>query len=355
MIPHTPALGRLSGLEDEREARYVAPPARRAPSSGQGALVRPTTAAIAVLLAMGAMGCSTTSPDLAGALQSYESFAVRQHSSPPAGEPLGADDSIKADAPASAPAAASEGGYIDWKKRYGPAYRGDFWRSVGRDSKEFAAITWDNAKATLREPWSVAGIAAAVVAGVSIDAAGLNGTTADHYERHGSGLNTFWDSVGDAGGNPGTHFAIAGAAYLAALATDHVETYEKSKTMLHALALNGAVTLALKGLCNTESPNGDDFGWPSGHASSSFCFATVLAEEYGPMAGVPAFAFATFVAYERVDARNHDLADVASGALLGMAIGHAVSRNHANRIAGFELSPYIDERGQFGISASRRW
>jgi membrane-associated phospholipid phosphatase len=126
--------------------------------------------------------------------------------------------------------------------------------------------------------------------------------------------------------------------------------------MLSALTINGLATMALKVMARTESPNGDEFGWPSGHTSSSFCFAAVMYEAYGPWVGVPLYAFAAFVGYERIDARNHDFADVISGALLGMAIGHAVAQNHKVKILGMDLVPYVDPRNNaLGLALMKEW
>jgi len=144
--------------------------------------------------------------------------------------------------------------------------------------------------------------------------------------------------------------------YFTSLATGDVKAYQTSKALTNALAINGLTTLALKGLTRTRSPNGDPCGWPSGHASSSFCFATVMYEAYGPVVGIPLFAFASFVGYERIDARNHDFSDVLSGALIGVAIGHAVMQNHKPRILGFEVVPWADPaNGSVGVALSREF
>jgi hypothetical protein len=215
---------------------------------------------------------------------------------------------------------------------------------------------WDDTKATFTNPWSLGGIAAAGAAGIALSASGTDNQVSDHFTRHGSQLNTFWDTVGDVGGNPGTHFAVAGAMYFTSLARMDKVNYEKSTTLINALAINGLSTLALKGLVRTRSPNGDPWGWPSGHTSSSFTFATVIFEEYGPWVGAPFLAFATYVGYERIDARNHDFSDVISGALLGMAIGHAVAQNHMPRILGFDIIPTVDPaRDAVGVAAVKRW
>ncbi|MFP4355914.1 MAG: phosphatase PAP2 family protein [Phycisphaerae bacterium] len=264
------------------------------------------------------------------------------------------EDSIE-----TVPAGESQGdqtgrSYDHFTTRIGPAYPGDFWHSVGRDAKEWLPMMWDDTKAVLESPWGWAGLTAVAATGLT-----LNGhhddQVADHYAREGGELNQFWDQVGDVGGNPGTHFAIAGAMYFGGLYYGDNETYGKGKMMLSALAINGLVTMATKVGARTESPNGDEMGWLSGHTSSSFCFAATLYEAYGPWVGLPAYAFAGFVGYERIDARNHDFSDVISGAILGATIGHLVAQNHAPRVAGMTVVPYTSDRGGLGIALFKEW
>ena len=79
-------------------------------------------------------------------------------------------------------------------------------------------------------------------------------------------------------------------------------------------------------------------------------------EAYGPWVGIPLFAFAGFVGYERLSARNHDFSDVIGGAFLGIAIGHAVAKNHIPKIFGFHVLPYTDpRRGGVGIALHKRF
>jgi len=257
------------------------------------------------------------------------------------------------EAPGSATVA--EAGAVDAPIRRGPAYPGKVWHSLGRDAKDFLPMVWADTKATATNPLSLICLGLAGATGIALSGNNGNDQVQRHFERH-DGLNDFWDNVGDVGGNPGFHFAVAGAMYFAGSIRGDTKTYEVSKTMLSALALNGISTMVLKVASRTESPNGDEFGWPSGHASSSFCMATVLYESYGPWVGVPAYAFAAFVGYERLDARNHDFSDVISGALIGIAIGHAVSKNHEMKIFGMQVVPYTDpQRGGFGLALSKAW
>jgi membrane-associated phospholipid phosphatase len=251
---------------------------------------------------------------------------------------------------------AEQSAFVPWPQRRGPAYPGDFWHSFGRDAKEMPATLWDDTKATVVQPFSWVCFGLAGAAGIALHGNNGDDHVAHHFTENGSQLNTFWDSVGDAGGSPATHFAVAGAGYLISLARGDTKTYEVSKTMLNALAINGLGTLALEAAARTESPNGDEYGWPSGHTSSSFCFAAVMHRAYGPWVGVPLYGFASFVGYERIDARNHDLSDVISGALIGLAIGHAVAGNHQPRIFAMDVIPYINPaNGSTGLALAKQW
>jgi hypothetical protein len=281
----------------------------------------------------------------------------------PAAVRAGMDGNDPATRPAGAatrPAASTQPGdgmtYVPWRKRQGPAYPGNFWYSFGRWGKEMPETLLDDTVATFTNPWALAGLAAAGAAGITLSASQLDNHVEEFYTKHGSQLNSFWDSVGDAGGNPGTHFAVAGAMYFTSLARDDKTNYDKATTLFNALIINDLTVLALEGIVHTRSPNGDPLGWPRGHTSSSFTLATVIWQEYGPLPGVPLMAFAGYVGYERIDARNHDFSDVISGAMIGAAIGYAVTQNHMPRIMGFDLAPYVDpESGAAGVAATKRW
>lgn len=259
----------------------------------------------------------------------------------------------KAGEESSAPEAATEGGAALPVAR-GPSVPGDIWGTFKNDAKGYLPMAWDDTVATVTNPFSF------ICLGMAGAAAVLSGNNGDdqverHFQVH-DGMNDFWDEVGEIGGNPGLHFGIAGAMYFIGQIEGDTKTYEVSKTMLSGLGITGVTTLVLKFAVATESPNGDEFGWPSGHSSSSFCMATILYESYGPWVGVPAFAFAGFVGWKRLDARNHDFSDVISGALIGIAIGHAVSQNHKPQVFGMDLVPYTDPyRGGVGLALTKQW
>ena len=59
--------------------------------------------------------------------------------------------------------------------------------------------------------------------------------------------------------------------------------------------------------------------------ASAFATATVLQGHFGWKAGVPAYAFAGFVAASRMAADKHYLSDVLLGAGIGIAAGRTVT------------------------------
>ena len=236
------------------------------------------------------------------------------------------------------------------------AQRRDFWPRFDQYAQDLPQSLWRDTKAVAANRFSVATLLVAGVAGAAASGSGSDDRVAEHYAKRGGDLNKFWDSTGGFAGSPAIHLPIAGAAVVGSMAMDNELYQARSETLLNALAINGLTTLALKGAFRTESPNGDQYGWPSGHSSSSFCFATVLYHQYGPWVGTPLLGFAAFVAYQRVDARNHDLSDVISGSLIGIAIGHGVAAQGEARLLGMEVIPYIDpRRGLVGIALQKRW
>jgi len=236
------------------------------------------------------------------------------------------------------------------------AQRRDFWPRFDQYARDLPESLWRDTKAVATNRFSVATLVVAGVAGAAASGGGYDERVAEHYAKRGGDLNKFWDSTGGFAGSPAIHLPIAGAAVVGSMAMDNELYLSRSETLLNALAINGVTTLALKGAFRTESPNGDPLGWPSGHSSSSFCFATVLHHQYGPWVGVPLLGFASFVAYQRVDARNHDLSDVISGSLIGIAIGHGVAAGGEARLLGMEVIPYVDPgRSLVGIALVKRW
>lgn len=81
-----------------------------------------------------------------------------------------------------------------------------------------------------------------------------------------------------------------------------------------------AGTWVLKESFDKKRPDGTgDDAFPSGHAATAFQGAAFIHRRYGIRGAWPAYALATYTAWTRVDADEHDTADVLAGAAVGIA------------------------------------
>jgi membrane-associated phospholipid phosphatase len=112
-------------------------------------------------------------------------------------------------------------------------------------------------------------------------------------------------------------FALPAAAFAV---TVRQHDAEGRKQFYRSFAANVGATLLLKAVADDERPDGtDDDAFPSGHASMAFQAAGFLHRRYGARKAWPAWVLAGFVGWSRLDADEHDEADVLAGAALGTA------------------------------------
>ena len=117
-----------------------------------------------------------------------------------------------------------------------------------------------------------------------------------------------------------------------------------------AYALSGVITIVGKSFFNRERPreatkNGgkwygptglfkkdklwENVSFPSGHTSSAFAVATVIAERYkkNKLAFISAYSLATLVGVSRITQDAHWLSDVLVGASIGYLSGKYITKN----------------------------
>lgn len=170
------------------------------------------------------------------------------------------------------------------------------------------------------------------------------------HERRWGGANNLLDVAG----HPLTHLGATSALYGVSLITQDETFHDFSLATLNALILTDLTVIALKYSFDTTRPNGDRYGFPSGHVASSFAVAACVREYYGEWAGLAADILAVLVAWNRIDDRRHDLSDVIFGAALGAAIGMAVAENH-NQDRNWTMSPYVDPDQGVGVLFAVRY
>jgi hypothetical protein len=225
-----------------------------------------------------------------------------------------------------------------------------FWDTVKRDFKAMPDDLWRDTKKVYTSVPNLLILTATYGGSIALQTAGPD----DKIERSFENQRIFSDCANDtfaALGNPGTHFALAGAWYLVGQQSQDDKTYNVGKKLFSALIINGLSTMVGKVATWDESPNGEWGTMPSGHTSSTFCFASVMHQEYGPLVGIPLYGLGTLVAMERLENEEHYFSDVVMGAVLGLVVGHTVAAEEELELFGGEIVPYADPiTGSTGIA-----
>ena len=111
--------------------------------------------------------------------------------------------------------------------------------------------------------------------------------------------------------------------------------------MLKASAFAGGTTTVLKRVFNERRPDkGDRLSFPSGHSTTAFAFASVVAMEHEWYYGVSAYSLASLVAMSRINDNVHYLHDVVFGATIGITYGvslYYLQKKNSN--IGFSILP----------------
>ena len=228
------------------------------------------------------------------------------------------------------------------------------WGIVGKDLREMPGVMWEDTKGMVRNPsnWIILGAAGAgsIVGEFTFD------DNVDEQLRGRKIINRDWTIAVGASGNPATHFALAAAIYAHGLLNDNPDTYDFGKTLTQALALNGLATVVLKAAAWNHVPNGELWGWPSGHTSSTMTVASVVHEYYGLLPAAPLYALTGLVMYERMITGEHWASDVIFGAALGFVVGHSVAGDQPIQLFGMDVIPYTDPTGgATGIALTKSW
>ena len=98
------------------------------------------------------------------------------------------------------------------------------------------------------------------------------------------------------------------------------------RDVIRAQILSQAIVQTVKVTVRRPRPDAsNNLSFPSGHSASAFATATVLQRHYGWKAGVPAYAFGSYVALARMAWNRHHATDVVMGAGLGIASARTVT------------------------------
>jgi membrane-associated phospholipid phosphatase len=113
--------------------------------------------------------------------------------------------------------------------------------------------------------------------------------------------------------------------------------------LVRAQIVNEVLVQAIKYSARRTRPNGDPYSFPSGHASATFAFASVLERHLGARLAWPTLALGAYVATSRLHDNKHYLSDVVFGSALGTAVGWTVVGRHGR--SNYAVVPGIGPDG----------
>lgn len=120
----------------------------------------------------------------------------------------------------------------------------------------------------------------------------------------------------------------------------------KAVHMVKSTVYAGLFTSILKYTIRERRPNSNKReAFPSGHATTAFAFASVVATEHEWYWAIPAYTLATFTAYSRINDNAHQLHDVIAGAVIGTSYGLSIyymDKKKEGLITKLFVAPYDD-------------
>ncbi len=119
-----------------------------------------------------------------------------------------------------------------------------------------------------------------------------------------------------------------------------------------SLGLSAVSTLVLNSIIDKDSPNGSSSdAFPSGHAAIVFGSAGFIQNRYGWRPGIPAYVFASYVGWLRVETDDHDYADVAAGAAVGIISSYLLTNAFDKNV---RASVWADDKS-LGLQIQVQW
>jgi hypothetical protein len=129
-----------------------------------------------------------------------------------------------------------------------------------------------------------------------------------------------------AASNSITPFLVLGEL---SLLSDGKNGRAEARTGARAILATSLITQALKGVSREKRPDSDSRdSFPSGHTSTAFAMATVLAE-YQPKYKWLAYGVASIIGWSRIETDAHHWQDVVAGAALGYYVALHFADKHA--------------------------
>lgn len=154
------------------------------------------------------------------------------------------------------------------------------------------------------------------------------------------------ESAGETAGDV-LRVAIPAAAFALTVRRDDTQG---RRQFYRSFAANVGATYLLKDVVDKDRPDdSDDDAFPSGHASMAFHGAAFIHRRYGIRQAWPAYVLAGVTGATRVNADEHDTADVLAGAGVGIAAAFLLTDRWQD--SGVTFTPIVGD-GTLAVSFS---
>lgn len=227
--------------------------------------------------------------------------------------------------------------YSEAKPAYFDFYTGQYSFQIKKDLKH---VVWDSHESSRILLWG--GLTAGFL-GTTFKNNLVNDIQDDVVKNDYLGSSS---KYGDEMGRLFLNSVYVGYQFAAEKFFDQPYGYQRSALMMKTSIYAGLSVLVLKNIVQEKRPNGgDSLSFPSGHSTTAFAYASVVAAEHEWYWGVTAYSLATFVGFSRMNDNAHYLHDVIAGATLGSAFGVGLSqlygteKNYYSSSARDDLAP----------------
>jgi len=246
---------------------------------------------------------------------------------------------------------------VEFNKAYFKGYVTDLTNIVT------APARWDSSD------WITAGIITGITVGLYENDAKIQKWVLEHKTTT---TNNIGDETTDFGHGKYTP-VILGGMYLYGHVADDGKMRETALLSVESFVLTGIFVQVTKRLTHRHRPNTGDppdtfdgpglhstsatSSLPSGHASSAFAVASVIASEYDNVIVPPlVYSIAAITALNRVSHNAHWSSDVFVASAMGYFTGKFIVASHRNnRESDLSLAPMIMNNGELGMVLTHRF
>jgi hypothetical protein len=234
-----------------------------------------------------------------------------------------------------------------------------YFKSIFTDSSYILASPWRWDKLD----WVTAAFVAGVTGTLFVFDDEITGDVEERASKAKSNFDSALDNIGDVFepfGRGSLSFPALVGFYIYGRYKDNDKAERTALLAIESFLVTALFTRALKSMVGRQRPysgEGSDIfkgpsldknSFPSGHTSSAFTIATVMANEYAnvPLVAPISYSIAALTGFSRINGKNHWASDVFFGAALGYFTAKTILKLHSNKKGRhFTIYPQASNKG----------